>query len=39
MKRNHEENLIIKDGELLCGVLKREHVGPGSGKLIQAIWV
>lgn len=33
------EILLIKNGEMMTGVLQRDHVGPGCGKLIQAIWV
>lgn len=31
--------LLIKKGELLSGALQREHVGPGSGALVHAIWI
>ena len=31
--------LVIKKGELLSGVLQKEHVGPGSGALIHAMWI
>lgn len=36
---NDTQSLTIINGELLSGVLQRDHVGPGCGKLIQSIWV
>ena len=29
----------MRNGELLTGCLVREHVGPGSGKIVHMLWV
>ena len=40
-KQNKDDRsgLMVRNGELLTGCLVREHVGPGSGKIIHMLWV
>lgn len=40
-KKNIDDKsgLLIKSGELLSGALLKEHVGPGSGMVVHAIWI
>ncbi|KAL4806596.1 hypothetical protein BDV18DRAFT_137870 [Aspergillus unguis] len=36
-KDNEEDQVIFKDGELLCGILDKKQIGPTAGGLIDAI--
>ena len=35
---SEEENVIIKDGHLLCGILDKKQIGPAGGGLINGIY-
>ncbi|KAL2844213.1 hypothetical protein BJX68DRAFT_149866 [Aspergillus pseudodeflectus] len=36
-KGNEEDQVIFKDGELLCGILDKKQIGPTAGGLIDSI--
>jgi DNA-directed RNA polymerase beta' subunit len=35
---SEEQNVIIKDGEFLCGILDKSQIGPAGGGLVNAVY-
>lgn len=33
-----DSNVLIKDGELLCGIMSKAIVGSGGGGLVHTVW-
>ncbi|KAK7561108.1 DNA-directed RNA polymerase-like protein I subunit [Phyllosticta citricarpa] len=37
-KGSEEQNVLFKDGELLCGIMDKKQIGPASGGFVNAVY-